>query len=152
MNEINNMGGILFADILSKNEIALFTVNQGAACIRIAEGHKWMHLPTIGIIEAPTINPEVTNASTIYKYSATIRFPRHIFSTGEENYLRNKIVEGCILRCQDTSGHKYIYGTQEHPLFGTLNIVIGKKTTDLSGYELQLSGTTLHPILSYMEI
>ena len=41
MNNYNNMGGILSADILFKNEIALFAVHQNTACIKITEGHTW---------------------------------------------------------------------------------------------------------------
>ena len=55
MREINNMGGILFADILYKNEISLFAVHQNTACIQIIKGHDWHRLPTVGIIESPTV-------------------------------------------------------------------------------------------------
>ena len=34
MNNINNMGGILFAEILNTDEIVLFAVQQNQACIR----------------------------------------------------------------------------------------------------------------------
>ena len=47
MREINNMGGILFADILYKNEISLFAVHQNTACIQIIKGHDWHRLPTV---------------------------------------------------------------------------------------------------------
>lgn len=152
MNEINNMGGILFADILAKNEIDLFAVNQRTACVRVMAGHSWMNLPTTGIIEAPTVAPEAIESGIIYKHTVTIRFPRRVFSTKEENYLRSKIIEGCILRCQDASGTQYVSGTQEHPLFGTLTMVVGKKVTDFTGYELRLEGTSLYPLLAYMPI
>lgn len=152
MNEINNMGGILFADILSKNEIDLFAVNQRTACVRVVAGHSWTNLPTTGIIEAPSVTPEQTESSTIYKHTATIRFPRRVFSTKDENYLRSKIIEGCILRCQDASGTWYVSGTQEYPLFGTLMMVVGKKVTDFTGYELRLEGTSLHPLLAFMPL
>lgn len=46
MNNINNMGGILFAEILNTDEIALFAVHQNQACIRSKEGHDWYPLPT----------------------------------------------------------------------------------------------------------
>ena len=44
MNNINNMGGILFAEILNTDEIALFAVHQNQACIRSKEGHDWYPL------------------------------------------------------------------------------------------------------------
>lgn len=152
MNHINNMGGILFADILYKSEISLFAVHQDIACIRIEEDYAWHNLPTIGIIEAPTVTPDETNSGTLYKHSITIRFSRAVLNQKEANDLRNKIVGGCILRCQDTNGNKYIYGALPYLLFGTLNKVIGKKTTDFTGYELKLSGTSLYPMLQYRNI
>ena len=139
MNNINNMGGILFAEILNTDEIALFAVHQNQACIRSKEGHDWYPLPTRGVIEAPTVASDDTkDAGITYKNTA--------------NELRNKVQTGCVLRCQDTQGHKYIYGTNEYPLLGTLNLIIGKKVTDFTGYELKLAGTSLHPMLSYIEI
>ena len=44
------MGGILSADILFKNEIALFAVHQNTACIKITEGHTWHPLHTLGAV------------------------------------------------------------------------------------------------------
>lgn len=149
MKEINNMGGIIFADILYKNEIELFAVHQDTACIRIAKGHDWYTLPTIGMIEAPVVTPDEKNSGTIYKHTATIRFPKTVISTTCANDIRNKIVEGCILRCKDPNGYNYIFGTVPYLLFGELNLVIGKKPTDFTGYELKLSGTSLYPLLRY---
>lgn len=82
----------------------------------------------------------------------TIQFPRSALEENTANELRNKVQTGCVLRCQDTQGHKYIYGTNEYPLLGNLNLIIGKKVTDFTGYELKLAGTSLHPMLSYIEI
>lgn len=153
MNNINNMGGILFAEILNTDEIVLFAVHQNQACIRSKEGHDWYPLPTRGVIEAPTVASDDTkDAGITYKHSATIQFPRSALEGNTANELRNKVQTGCVLRCQDTQGHKYIYGTNEYPLLGTLNLIIGKKVTDFTGYELKLAGTSLHPMLSYIEI
>ena len=153
MNNINNMGGILFAEILNTDEIALFAVHQNQACIRSNEGHDWYPLPTRGVIAAPTVASDDTkDAGITNKHSATIQFPRSALEGNTANELRNKVQTGCVLRCQDTQGHKYIYGTNEYPLLGTLNLIIGKKVTDFTGYELKLAGTSLHPMLSYIEI
>ncbi|KAA5446292.1 hypothetical protein [Bacteroides caccae] len=152
MNNYNNMGGILSADILFKNEIALFAVHQNTACIKITEGHAWHPLHTLGVIEAPTVTPNETSGGTIYKYSTNIRLLKAAISLKEADNLRYKIVEGCILRCKDTNGYEYIYGTAQYPLLGSLNKIIGKKVTDYSGYELQLSGTSIYPILQYYNL
>lgn len=149
MREINNMGGIILAEILYKNEIELFAVHQETACIKIVEGHDWHTLPTTGIIEAPAVTPDEKNGGTIYKHAATIRFPRTVLSPTDANDIRNKIVEGCILRCKDPNGCDYIFGTVPYLLFGELNRVIGKKATTFTGYELKLSGTSLYPVLRY---
>ena len=152
MSNINNMGGILFANILFKSEISLFAVHNNTACIRILEGHDWHNLPIRATMEAPTVTPETTDSGIIYKYSATIRFPMPVLSVSQAEEIRNKIIEGCILQCQDTNGNKYIYGTDIYSLFGILNTIIGKKVTDFTGYELKLSGTSKYPILQYLKI
>ena len=114
------MGGILSADILFKNEIALFAVHQNTACIKITEGHTWHPLHTLGVIEAPTVTPNETSGGTIYKYSTNIRLLKAAISLKEADNLRYKIVEGCILRCKDTNGYEYIYGTAQYPIFRCL--------------------------------
>lgn len=152
MKGINNMGGVLFVDILYKNEISLFAVHQDIACIRTIEGCDWHILPTKGVIAAPTVTPDEKNGQNIYKHTITIRLSRMVLDAKGANDLRNKIIEGCILRCQDTAGHKFISGTAEYPLFGYLNEIIGKKVTDFTGYELKLSGTSLYPLLQYRSI
>ena len=135
-----------------RNEIALFAVHQNTACIKITEGHTWHPLHTLGVIEAPTVTPNETSGGTIYKYSTNIRLLKAAISLKEADNLRYKIVEGCILRCKDTNGYEYIYGTAQYPLLGSLNKIIGKKVTDYSGYELQLSGTSIYPILQYYNL
>lgn len=152
MNTINNMGGILFADILYKSEISLFAVHNNSACIRIKDGHDWHNLPIHSVIESPTVTPEVTDAGTTYKHSVTIRFAFPVLPIPQAEEIRNRIIEGCILLCQDTNGYKYIYGTDIYTLFGTLNRVIGKKVTDFTGYELKLSGVSKYPVLQYSRI
>lgn len=61
MSDINNMGGILFAEILNTDEIVLFAVHQNQA---LASGARkdttWYPLPTRGIIEAPTVASDDT--------------------------------------------------------------------------------------------
>ena len=152
MREINNMGGILFADILYKNEISLFAVHQNTACIQIIKGHDWHRLPTVGIIESPTVTSNESAAGITYKHSAAIKLPQTLFAPEAANDLRNRITEGCILRCQDPAGDKYIYGTGTYLLFGELTKVIGKKVTDFTGYELELSGTSQYPLLQYYSL
>ena len=152
MREINNMGGILFADILYKNEISLFAVHQNTACIQIIKGPDWHRLPTVGIIESPTVTSNESAAGITYKHSAAIKLPQTLFAPEAANDLRNRITEGCILRCQDPAGDKYIYGTGTYLLFGELTKVIGKKVTDFTGYELKLSGTSQYPLLQYYSL
>lgn len=81
-----------------------------------------------------------------------LNFPKHWFAPEAANDLRNRITEGCILRCQDPAGDKYIYGTGTYLLFGELTKVIGKKVTDFTGYELKLSGTSQYPLLQYYSL
>lgn len=152
MREINNMGGILFADILYKNEISLFAIHQNTACIQNIKGRDWHRLPTIGIIESPTVTSNESAAGITYKHSVTIKLSQAVFTLEAANDLRNRITEGCILRCQDPAGNKYIYGTNTYLLFGELNKIIGKKVTDFTGYELKLSGTSQYPLLQYYNI
>jgi len=152
MNKFNNMGGVLFADILSRNEISLFAVHNDSACIRIANGHDWYTLPTVNVIEAPTVTINEADSGTTYKHSITIRFTCSLLTPAKASELRNRIIEGCILRCQDVNGSKFICGTDNYLLFGTLNRIIGKKATDFTGYELKLSGTSEYPLLQYLQI
>ena len=89
MNNINNMGGILFAEILNTDEIALFAVHQNQACIRSKEGHDWYPLPTRGVIEAPTVASDDTkDAGITYKHSATIQFPRSALEGNTANAIK----------------------------------------------------------------
>ena len=143
------MGGILFAEILYKSEISLFAVHNNSACIKVIDGRDWHNLPIHNVMEAPAVVPDETDAGITYKHSVTIRFATPVLSISQAEELRNRIIEGCILQCQDTNGYKYIYGTDIYPLFGTLNRIIGKKVTDFTGYELKLSAVSKYPALQY---
>ena len=131
---------------------SLFAVHQNTACIQIIKGHDWHRLPTVGIIESPTVTSNESAAGITYKHSAAIKLPQTLFAPEAANDLRNRITEGCILRCQDPAGDKYIYGTGTYLLFGELTKVIGKKVTDFTGYELKLSGTSQYPLLQYYSL
>lgn len=78
MNNYNNMGGILSADILFKNEIALFAVHQNTACIKITEGHTWHPLHTLGVIEAPTVTPNETSGVRYINIQQTSGFSKQL--------------------------------------------------------------------------
>lgn len=147
MNGINNMGGILFAELLFLSEIKLFAIHLDTAIVEAKPGHGFRMLPTVNVSESPTVTTQETDAGTEYKLSVLIRFPFHALRYTEYLGIKNRLTEGCILRCQDAAGNKYIAGTDRFPLFGAIEMVIGKKTTDFSGFELKLSGTSLYPLL-----
>lgn len=77
MREINNMGGILFADILYKNEISLFAVHQNTACIQIIKGHDWHRLlqwVSLNLLLLPRTNQRQELHINIQQQ---LNFPKH---------------------------------------------------------------------------
>lgn len=152
MNKYNNMGGIINVQFLFIDEIALFSVVNQTAIIKFQNGHNWRSLPIIPLNTTPTINQEASDKGTIYKHSLIIRLKRLGVSTTQLHPLLSMDVRGCIIKCQDANGNERIYGTKDHPLFGTMTEKQGTSAADYSGYELSLSGTSLYPQLPYTEL
>ena len=152
MNRLNNMGGILFADILFINDLALFSVSGGNAIYKRWPGREWHTLPTIHEGIAPSTTIETPDSGTRYKHTITIRLSRITLTAKDLQIARSTNVRGCLLQCTDACGIKRIIGSVEYPLFGTLNEIQGKKATDFSGYELTLTGTSIYPQLSGTEL
>lgn len=152
MSNINNMGGILFASILFVSEFEIFSVLNDTAYISIKNGHVWRELPIVSSVTAPQVSPATATSDTTYNITATIPLLRACLSDKEAKILRTGLMEGCILRCQDSRGYTYLYGSREYPLQGSLTEQIGKKRTDLSTYELKLTGKCTHPQLLMSEI
>ena len=150
MNEINNMGGIVFARLLFVDQITLFSIINNQVLIRVQTNPKNIELPIVNIAAAPVVTPEPTDAGTLYKISATIRLPRAVLGDIPLHLLRTINSRGCVLLYQDACGYNKIVGAKEYPLFGTLTEINGSKPTDFSGCEIALSGKTLHPQLPYI--
>lgn len=146
------MGGIINVQFLFIDEIALFSVVNHTAIIKLQDGHDWRSLPIISMNTAPTITVETNNAGTTFKHSLAIRFKRSELATDRLCQLRSLDTRGCIILCQDANGNKRIYGTKDHPLFGTMTEKQGTSAADYSGYELSLSGASLYPQLPYTEL
>ena len=146
------MGGIIDAQFLFIDEIKLFSVVNHIAIIKVQDGHNWRSLPIISMNTAPTITVETNNAGTTFKHSLATRFKRSELATDQLYQLRSLNTRGCIIKCQDANGNERIYGTKDYPLFGTITEKQGTSAADYSGYELNLSGTSLYPQLPYTEL
>lgn len=152
MNNYNNMGGIVNVQFLFPDEIALFSVINHTAIVKLHEGHTWRILPILPMTTAPTINPDTQEAGSIYKLSLVIRLKRYGLNSTLLSLLHSIDTRGCILKCRDANGNIRIYGTKDYPLFGIVTEKQGTSATDYSGYELNLSGISLHPQLPYSEL
>lgn len=152
MNEFNNMGGMLFAHLLFIDQITLFSVINHRVIIGTTTNRRELDLPIVSIAAAPVVTPETTDAGICYKIKVTIRLYRATLTDLALHTLRTINNRGCVLLYQDACGYKKVVGSQEHPLFGTLAEVNGSKPTDFSGYELTLTGKTLHPQLPYITL
>lgn len=152
MTKFNNMGGMLFAHLLFIDQIKLFSVINNQVLIETQANRRELNLPIVNIAAAPVVTPENTDAGTCYKIKVTIRLYRATLADCAIDLLRTINDRGCVLLYQDACGYKKAVGSQDHPLFGTLTEVDGSKPTDFSGYELTLTGKTLHPQLPYITL
>lgn len=150
MSQFNNMGGILFAHLLFVDQITLFSVINDQVLIGTQSNRKELNLPIVNIAAAPVVTPETTDAGTCYKITATIRLYRATLTDLALRTLHSINTRGCVLLYQDACGYKKVVGSKEYPLSATLTEINGSKPTDFSGYELTLTGKTLHPQLPYI--
>lgn len=141
------MGGILFADILFIDDLALFSVTGGYAIYKLLPNREWHTLPTTYEGIAPSTTIETPDSGIRYKHTITIRLSRITLTVKDLQIARGTNVRGCLLQCTDACGIKRIIGSTEYPLFGSLNEIQGKKATDFSGYELTLTGISIYPQL-----
>ena len=151
---MNNIGGIIRCEICLSSEISNFTTN-GKNVIVQGEGNRvdiWTELPINRNNTTCVAPPEKGDAGTCYNHQFGTIIPTQSIDNKLYEYIQFCIKSGCVIRYTGANEHVRILGTKDYPLLGTLEETSGSKASDLAGYQLILSGTSLYPALSYIEV
>lgn len=149
---MNNIGGIIQCEILSTNDLVIFSVINQTADIRIKETARWQTLPINLKKTIATSTPKAGNAGTLYEHKFSTLLPGNRVTTQDLSRYRLMCISGCIIRYTDANGNKRLLGTKDYPLTGTLAEEPGQTAANLAGYELSLKASELTPQLPYKEI
>ena len=151
---MNNIGGIIKCELCLASEIGKFTTDGKNV---IVQGEKnnvvvWTVLPINRSNTTCTASPDKGDAGICYNHQFSTILPSQYVDNKLYEYIQACIKSGCIVRYTDANNHIRVLGTKEYPLSGTLDEISGSKASDLAGYQLELSSTSLYPALTYTEV
>lgn len=140
------MGGIINIEYLFPDEFINFSQTAELVVFKKKPSANWREIPFPYMSVNPTVSSGETN-DALYAITLTIKV------IGENiTVLKTIHARGCIIRYTTAEGKKEMVGSPQYPLFGPLSRVIGKTAKDYSGYELNLTGSSIYPPLPYLEI
>lgn len=96
--------------------------------------------------------PEHSDADTVYQHICNTLLPMTLVDKELLSFLRNCAIYGCLIRYTDANGQIRILGVKDYPMLGTIEESPGSNASDLAGYQLQLSSSSLTPALEYIEV
>lgn len=150
---MNNIGGVIKVDICPIDKISNFLSTGTKVRVSPKEGETlWTELPINRKNTACSATPTNSDAGIAYQHSCNTLLPMPYVNETLLAALRISVKCGCLIRYTDANGQTRVLGTKDYPLLGSLEERPGSNASDLAGYELQLSTTSLTPALEYIEV
>lgn len=150
---MNNLGGILNCEICPIEKVESLSVTGTKVSVTAKEGETlWTPLPINRKNTTCGAPPSSSDAGTVYQHSCNTLLPTSHVTESLLETLHKCARCGCLIRYTDANGRVRLLGVKDYPLLGTIEEVPGSNASDLAGYQLQLSGTSLTPALEYIEV
>lgn len=150
---MNNIGGIIKCEICPIDKVTTFSHTETKVSVSSADnGSLWIDLPINRKNTSCAATPASNDAGTVYQHSCNTLLPMPFVTTNLLATVRKCAKCGCLIRYTDANKQLRILGTNEYPLIGTLEESPGNNASDLAGFQLRLSATSLTPALVYIEV
>lgn len=144
---MNNIGSVIKCEICVISLVLDFQISGSRVRILPKDGvdQLWKKIPIHSKSTSCLASPEKSSSGILYQHQCNTLLPTHRMNIDLCRYIEECTRIGCLIRYRDANDRIRVLGTKEYPLTGTLEEISGSKPTDLSGYQLRLSSTCLHP-------
>lgn len=146
---MNNLGGYKSIELVFIDELSTFAVTSSGAFLR-KNNHILRLLPLQQNGATVDSTPKSDDSGTLYTHKAVINI-----LGGLDKQLKAELEQagtrGSILIATTNNNETRVFGNPNFPLFGTFAEVSGQKPSDFRHYELSLSATCNHPVLTLIE-
>lgn len=150
---MNNIGGIIKCEICPIEKVETFSNSETKVVIQSKDGEiLWTELPINRKNTTCSATPENSDAGILYQHTCNALLPTPLVDTILIDVIHKCAKCGCLVRYTDANGKTRILGTKDYPLLGTVEETPGSDVTDLAGYQLQLSSSSLTPALQLSEV
>lgn len=148
MNINDNIGGILSPKIISRDDIAVMKTNNSSCNLILKAGRKWIDIPAGKNGTSVNINPEVSDAGTLYSIIITIQIPRQNINDQLLREFHRLIKFGVVMSYKIFTGETFIVGSQTFPLKGKIETIQAQQPSNFSGCKISLTGKQTIPQLT----
>lgn len=147
---MNNIGGISWIELFFTDELKhCAAINSRTYLVKKSTKNRQLPLGSAGAeVEAV---PQETASETIWNHHADIPLNNNLLSDKLKSELSSVDSRGCILIVCTNNKKKFVYGSKEYPMYGTIKKIVGKKANDLSHHVLTLDSKCSHDAFELIE-
>ena len=147
----DNMGGISEIWFVLPMEIKSFVTNFGNTQVKLKDGVAWFPIRPSRYGTVIKVEPQTSDAGTLYNVSGTIQIPRQYLDTIGQAFCERMSRMGGVLKYKNYSGDLFVVGSEHFPLKCNFEILHPSSPGGFSGYKLTISGKQLTPQLQIVE-
>lgn len=147
----DNMGGISYAWFILPVDVQSIVTDNGLSRINLKAGSQWkpVHPGRYGV--TVKIEPQRSEAGTLYNVSCTIQVPRQNLDASGIAFCEQMTRMGGIMKYRNFNGDLFVVGSDRFPLKCNFEILHPNSPGGFSGYKLNITGKQLHPQLRIAE-
>lgn len=136
-NSVASLGGIVSAQIVRLSDVQWFFRFGRRCLLSVATVTSWMNLLLAD--QKSQLDESSSDESGFSLVSSKLVLPLRSSSEDFVAMLSEILLRGCLIKVTFATGLTYIYGTQRHPLTGSVVHVPGSKHSDSPYYRIEAS-------------
>lgn len=147
----DNMGGISETWFVLPMEIKTLVTGSGSAQVTLKAGIAWRMIRPSRYGAIIKVEPQTSEAGTLYNVSATIQIPRQHLDASGQAFCEQMSRMGGVVKYKNFNGELFVVGSERFPLKCNFEISHPSSPGGFSGYKLTITGKQLTPQLQVME-
>ena len=144
---INNLGGFRVAELVFVDDILRWDVVAGK--VNLSASIAYALPASVNGIQLSATGKSDKNG-LLYTIKGIIKLKNRYLSADTIYQLKTIQSRGCVVTAMDNNGDRWVYGSPDYPLFGSLEQIVGSKPGDLHRWQLTLQSTSLTPELALL--
>lgn len=142
---INNLGGFRVAELVFVDDILKWDVVAGK--VNLSASIAYALPASVNGIQLSATGKSDKNG-LLYTIRGIIKLKNRYLSAETIYQLKTISSRGCVITAIDNNGDRWVYGSPDYPLFGSLEQIVGSKPGDLHRWQLTLQCNSLSPEMS----